>query len=223
MISGNWVRVADRDRRHPDVVFVKPRATEGYGFTFLSRSDFLRAAESLMKPAASAQGINLGNPDERQKLAYDYLWRYFFKPDGKVFQRDNVRWIAAAATIEKFGVQGPIPQIVKIERSADGGIVISAGNEFLKHPGFPMAVVVGKPSKGGGKAHFFETKREYEEAGARGLNDAMWLPQIVCRLYETTPSVVMGMPKAGSEGKVAVECRALAFGRKAKLVERKHA
>ena len=175
-----------------------------------------------MKPAAKAQGIDLANAEERQKLAYDYLWRYFFRPDGKAFQRDNVRWIAAAATIEKYGVTGPMPQIVKVERKADGGISIGSGDEFLKHPGFPMAVIIGKPSKGGGRAHFFESRSDYEDAGARGLSDAMWLPQIVYRLYETTPSVVMGLPKAGGEGQMSVECRALAFGRKAKLVERKH-
>jgi hypothetical protein len=215
--------VADQDRRHPDVIFVKPRASEGFGFTFLSRADFLRAAEALMKPAAKAQGVDIGNDAERQKLASDYLWRYFFKPEGKAFQRDNVRWIAAAAVIEKYGVKGPVPQIVKIERNADGGIVIAVADEFLKHPGFPLAVVVGKPSKGGGRAHFFATRAEYEDAGGRGLSDAMWLPQIVFRLYQTTPSVVMGLPKAGSEGAMSVECRALAFGRKAKLVERVHA
>ncbi|MBM3513201.1 MAG: hypothetical protein FJX59_05735 [Alphaproteobacteria bacterium] len=213
----------ERDRRHPDIIFLKLRAGDGFGFTFLSRADYLRAAEALMKPAAKAQGIDLTDPEARQKLAYDYLWRYFFKPEGKVFQRDNVRWIAAAAVIEKYGVNGPVPQIVKIERNADGGIVISSADEFLKHPGFPLAVVVGKPAKGGGKAHFFASKRDYEAAGSQGLTDAMWLPQIVFRLYETTPTVVMGMPKSGAEGKMAVECRALAFGRKAKLVERKHA
>ena len=30
----------------------------------------------------------------------------------------------------------------------------------------------------------------------------------------------MGMPKEGKDGDMAVECRALAFGREAKLVER---
>jgi len=214
--------LAERERRHPDVIFVKPSVDVGFGFTFLSRAEYLRAAESLMKPAAKAQSVDLGNADERRKLAYDYLWRYFFKPEGKIFQRENVRWIAAAAVVEKFGVAGPVPQVVMIERNTDGGIVIADAPEFLKHPGYPMAVVIGKPSKGGGRAHFFANEKEYTAAGALGLTDAMWLPQIVYRLYETTPSVVMGLPAAGDKGNMSVECRALAFGRKAKLVERQH-
>ncbi|MCB2109248.1 MAG: hypothetical protein KDE14_16175 [Rhodobacteraceae bacterium] len=212
--------MSDQDRRHPDVIFVKTQTTSGYGFTYLSAGEFLRAAENFMKPAVKAMEIDPADPEQRKTVAYDYLFRYFVEPDSKTFQRDNVRWIAAAAVLEKFGMDHEVPQVVVIERRADGGIVIRAADEFLDHPGYPLAVVVGKPSKGGGVAHFFTTQEDYERAGAAGLTDDMWLPQIVYRLYAETPSVVMGLPASGGDGNMSVECRALAFGRKARLVER---
>jgi len=52
------------------------------------------------------------------------------------------------------------------------------------------------------------------------MSEDVWLPQIVDRLYEVTRSVVMGMPKAGKDGKMQVQCRALSFGAKAELKER---
>ncbi|MEQ9447900.1 MAG: hypothetical protein RLN70_03225, partial [Rhodospirillaceae bacterium] len=130
----------------------------------------------------------------------------------------------AAAVREKFreeADEGAMPRVVSIARSAsDGGIAIRSGSEYLDHPGFPMAVIVGKPSAGGGPAHFFADRSSYEKMGETEPTQECWLPQIVFRLYVQTPSVVMGMPKAGKDGDMAVECRALAFGRKAKLEER---
>ncbi|MDX2224774.1 MAG: hypothetical protein SFV21_18620 [Rhodospirillaceae bacterium] len=207
-------------RTHPDVIFVKPDAASGYGFTYLSAGDFLRAAENFMRPAVKATGIDAADAEQRRSLAYDYLWRYFLEPDARSFQRDNVRWIVAAAVREKYGADGPVPQVISIERTAEGGVTIRDAQEYLDHPGFPLAVIVGKPAKGGGLAHFFASRAAYEAAGAAGLSDDMWLPQIVYRLYAETPSVVMGLPRSGGEGKMAVECMALGFGRKANLVER---
>ena len=68
--------------------------------------------------------------------------------------------------------------------------------------------------------NFFSSRGHYEKVGQTAPNQETWLPQIVYRLYAETPSVVMGMPKQDKKGDMAVECRALAFGRKAKLVER---
>jgi hypothetical protein len=139
-----------------------------------------------------------------------------------VFVRDTVRWIAAAAVREKFAdPDKSLPRVIVIERKADGGIAIRDAKEYLDHPGFPLAVIVGKPAKGGGAAHFFPERAAYEKAGQTALTDEMWLPQIVYRLYSETPSVVLGLPRTGSAGKMGVECRALAFGAPAKLVERK--
>lgn len=213
--------MSDEARRHPDVIFVKLKDTKGYGFTYLSEAEFNRAADKFLKPGVKAAGLDLDNIEQRRTFAYDYLWRVFFEPESQVFVRDTVRWIAAAAAREKFADPGnPMPRVIAIERKADGGIVIRDAKEFLSHPGFPLAVVVGKPAKGGGAAHFFAERAAFEEAGKMGLTDDMWLPQIVYRLYSETPSVVLGLPRTAASGQMGIECRALAFGAPAKLVER---
>ncbi|MHB1206658.1 MAG: hypothetical protein ACYCZX_13900, partial [Rhodospirillaceae bacterium] len=70
-------------------------------------------------------------------------------------------------------------------------------------------------------AQFFPSRAAFEKAGLAKPNQNVWLPQIVYRLYAETPSVVMGLPKQEKNGEMGVECMALAFGRTAKLVERK--
>jgi len=213
--------VSDKHRRHPDLILVKLQEAAGYGFTYLSGADFNRAADRFLKPGVKTAGLDLNNDEQRRTFAYDYLWRVFFEPDAQVFVRDTVRWIAAAATREKFAnPDEDMPRVISIERKADGGIVIRDAKEYLAHPGFPLAVIVGKPAKGGGAAHFFASKDAFSVAGQAGLTDEMWMPQIVYRLYEETPSVVLGMPRSGNTGQMGVECRALAFGTPAKLVER---
>lgn len=175
-------------------------------------------------PAVKYASLDPDDLDQRRTVAYDFLWRYFNKPQSKGYFRENVRWIAAAAVREKFredAEAGAMPQVVSIARNAgDGGIAIRSAVEYLEHPGYPLAVIVGKPSAGGGPAHFFPDRESYEKAGQSEPSQERWLPQIVFRLYEQTPSVVMGMPKQGKDGDMAVECRSLAFGREAKLLER---
>jgi hypothetical protein len=207
-------------RRHPDLILVKLKDASGYGFTYLTEAEFNSAADHFLKPGVKTAGLDLNNDEQRRTFAYDYLWRVFFEPDAQVFVRDTVRWIAAAAAREKFSDPNEdFPRVIVVERKTDGGIVIRDGKEFLSHPGYPLAVIVGKPAKGGGAAHFFDSKDAFAKAGEAGLTDDMWMPQIVYRLYSETPSVVLGMPRSGTEG-MGVECRALAFGAPAKLVER---
>src|SRR6185312_573668 len=98
--------------------------------------------------------IDPNNPEQRRTVAYDFLWRYFNKPNAKGYFRENVRWIAAAAVREKFAedaVAGRMPRVVTIERKSGdaGGIVIRDAQEYLEHPGFPLALIVGKPQHGG--------------------------------------------------------------------------
>lgn len=197
---------------------------EGFGFTYLSPEDFDYAADHFILPAVKYASLDPDDEDQRRTVAYDFLARYFNKPQGKGYFRENVRWIAAAAVREKFrdeAKDGAMPRVVNIARKvSDGGIAIRPGTEYLEHPGFPMAVIVGKPSAGGGPAHFFADRESFEKVGETNPTQEQWLPQIVFRLYERTPSVVMGMPKEGKDGDMAVECRALAFGRDAQLVER---
>jgi hypothetical protein len=216
--------LADTARRHPDVILVEVQPGEGFGFTYLSVDDFDYAADHFLLPAVKYAALDPDDPEQRRTVAYDFLWRYFNKPHAKGYFRENVRWIAAAAVREKFtdeAKMGAMPRVIAISRkSGDGGIAIRPGTEYLEHPGYPLAVVVGKPSAGGGQAHFFAKREDYERVGQSAPTQDVWLPQIVYRLYAETPSVVMGMPKTGKDGDMAVECRALAFGRKAKLVER---
>lgn len=211
-------------RQHPDVILVEVQPGEGFGFTYLSVGDFDNAADHFLLPAVKYAALDPHSDEQRRTVAYDFLWRYFNKPQAKGYFRENVRWIAAASVREKFleeGKAGVMPRVIVISRNAgDGGISIRPGAEYLEHPGFPLAVVVGKPAAGGGQAHFFARREDYERIGQSAPTQDVWLPQIVFRLYSETPSVVMGMPKTGKDGDMAVECRALAFGQKAKLVER---
>jgi hypothetical protein len=219
--------VANDKRRHPDLILVQVFDTEGFGFTYLSPEDFDYAADHFMLPAIKYAEGDVSDPEQRRELAYDFLWRYFSKPNGKGYFRDNVRWIAAAAVREKFADEaeaGKMPRVIVIERKGTGeagGIVIRSAHEYLEHPGYPLALIVGKPSVGGGAAHFFASREAYEKLGATAPSQEVWLPQIVFRLYAQTPSVVMGIPKPGAKGEMGVECMALGFGAPAKLVERK--
>ena len=199
--------------------------TEGFGFTYLSSEDFDLAADHVMLPALQYAKADENDAKARRELAYDFLWGYFNKPQGKGYFRENVRWIAAAAVREKFideAMAGKMPRVVVIARKSgeDGGIVIRDAHEYLEHPGYPLALIVGKPQHGGGQAHFFANEAAYEKAAQTKPSQETWLPQIVYRLYAQTPSVVMGIPKPGKNGEMSVECRALGFGRAANLVER---
>lgn len=219
--------MTERQRRHPDAILVRVKGETGFGFTYLSEGDFNLAADHFLLPALHYSGGDAGDREQNRTLAYDFLWRYFAKPHAREFFRENIRWIVAAAAREKFRAAidaGAVPRVLTIERRhGDDGIVIRDAPEYLEHPGYPLAVVVGKPGYGGGPAHFFDTADAYAKAGASKPSQEVWLPQIVFRLYAETPSVVMGMPKPGKGEGLAVECVALSFGRRARLRERKAA
>ncbi len=215
----------ERQRRHPDAILVRVKGATGFGFTYLSEGDFNLAADHFLLPAVHYSGTDVNDADERRTLAYDFLWRYFAKPHAREFFRENIRWIVAAASREKFRTEitlGTVPRVLVIERRhGDDGIIIRNAPEYLEHPGYPLAVVVGKPGYGGGPAHFFDSSAAFEKTGATKPSQDVWLPQIVSKLYAETPSVVMGMPKSGKDNALAVECVALSFGSRARLRERK--
>ena len=217
--------MVERQRRHPDAILVRVRDTTGFGFTYLSEGDFDLAADHFLLPAVQYSGTDATDADQRRTLAYDFLWRYFAKPQAKEFFRENIRWIVAAAAREKFRDEaefGQVPRVMVIERRhGDDGIVIRAAPEYLEHSGFPRAVIVGKHNYGGGPAHFFDSDSEYAKVGQSKPSQETWLPQIIFRLYDETPSVVMGMPKPGKGNDLGVECVALSFGSRARLHERK--
>jgi hypothetical protein len=217
--------VAERKRRHPDAILVRVRGGTGFGFTYLSEGDFDLAADHFLLPALQYSNTDPNDAEQRRTLAYDFLWRYFAKPQAREFFRENIRWIVAAAAREKFHQEaefGTVPRVMVIERrGGDDGIVIREAGEYLSHPGFPRAVIVGKHTYGGGPAHFFDSADAFAKTGQSKPSQECWLPQIVFRLYEETPSVVLGMPKPGKGSEMGVECSALSFGTRARLRERK--
>ena len=213
-------------RAHPDLILMQVYDAEGFGFTYLSADDFIYTADQFMLPAVKYAAVDVSDAQQRRELAYDFLWRYFSKPTAKGYFRENVRWIAAAAVREKFAAEalaGKMPRVVVIARKSGegGGIVIRDAFEYLEHPGYPLALIVGKPQHGGGAAHFFASREAYEKVGSSAPTQDVWLPQIVYRLYAETPSVVIGIPKPGPNGEMGVECMALGFGERAKLIERR--
>ncbi len=207
------------ERSHPDAIFMRFTGGHGYGFTYLDEETFAACADHFLAIAMARETED--TPEVRKQACHDQLWRVFSDPMGEQYSWQNVRWIAAAAVRDKFGFDGPTPRVVVVENEEDGaGIVIRAGDEFLEHPGWPMALVIGHPAVGGGPATFFSSEASFENSAKQTMSEEVWLPQIVDRLYEVTPSVVMGLPKAGKDGKMQVQCRALAFGAKAELRER---
>lgn len=211
--------MGDTNRLHPDAVFVRFTSETGYGFTYIDEEHFSAAADHFLAIAMAREEDD--TPEVRRQVCHDQIWRAFADPDGEQYTWQNVRWIAAAAVRDKFGYSGPIPRVVMIENAADdSGIVIRAAAEYMKHPGWPMALVVGHPAIGGGPSMFFASREDYANKAEQPMSDELWLPQIVNRLYEVTPSVVMGMPKSDEDGKMQVQCRAISFGVKAELKER---
>ena len=211
--------MGDIIRLHPDVVFVRFSGETGYGFTYIDEEHFSAAADHFLAIAMAREEDD--TPEVRRQVCHDQIWRVFAEPEGEQYIWQNVRWIAAAAVRDKFGYDGPVPKVVIIENAADdSGIVIRAAEEYMKHPGWPMALVVGHPAIGGGPSMFFTSREDFTNKAKQPMSDVLWLPQIVDRLYEVTPSVVMGMPKSGKDGKMQVQCRAISFGVKAELKER---
>ena len=92
--------------------------------------------------------------------------------------------------------------------------------EYLRHPGFPLAVVVDGAVHGG-EAHFFASETAYRRVGQSAPTQHCWLPQIVYRLYSKTPSVMLGHVLRGNRADDnGVAFRSLSFGLPAPLVER---
>jgi len=210
--------MANSTRLHPDAIFVRFTGEKGFGFTYLDEEAFSAAADHFLAIALAREE---DSPEVRRQVCHDQLWRVFAEPTGEQYTWQNVRWIAAAAVRDKFGYDAAIPRVVMVENAEnDAGIVIRAADEYLDHPGWPRALVVGHPAVGGGPATFFNSGDEFKATANQSMSDQVWLPQIVDRLYEMTPSMVMGMPKSDKDGKMQVQCRAIAFGTKATLKER---
>jgi len=207
---------------YPQAVFLHRGDGSGYGFLFADEADFARAVDSFAKPILrSFQGAPVPNQPDPQA----HLQTAIATLIGQAFERtvapgagpEAVSRAAAACVRANFGMN--VPAIVVIERH-QGKLAVRPGAEYLRHPGFPMAVIV-HAGPHGGEAHFFASEDAYRRAAERQADTHVWLPQIVYRLYARTPSVVAGRPLRDlGGGATKVEFRAIDFGQRAPLVER---
>ena len=210
---------------YPEAVLLHRGDGTGYGFFFTSEADFARAVDSFSKPILrSFQGQPIPNQPDPQ----DHLRTAIATLIGQAFDRtvpsgagpEAVSWAVAACVRSTFAAR--IPPAVVIERR-EGKLTVRAGDEYLRHPGHPMAVVV-HVGPHGGDAQFFASGSDYQHAAERDPDKRSWLPQIVYRLYERTPSIMAGRPlRDFGSGGTSVEFRAVTLGQNAPLVERPRA
>lgn len=208
--------------RFPEAVFLHRGDGTGYGFFFTSEADFNRAVDSFAKPILrSFQGPPIPN----QPDPHDHLQTAIATLIGEAFDRsvpgdagpEAVSRAVAACVRETY--TRAVPRVVVLERR-NGKLAVRAGDEYLKHPGFPLAVVV-HAGPHGGTAHFYSDANAYRNDAERQPDTRIWLPQIIYRLYARTPSVVAGKPiRNANAGATAVEFRAFSFGADGPLVER---
>ncbi len=214
--------MAEGAGRFPEAVFLRREDGTGYGFFFKSEADFKRAVESFSKPILrSFQGKPIPNqPDPEQHLRTaiaTFVSQAFDRTLPRGVGPEGVSRGVAACVKLNFSVQ--VPRVVVVERR-QGKIAVRPGLEFARHPGHPLAVVVDAATHGG-EAQFFATAESYRKAADAPPDARSFLPQIVYRLYSSTPSVMAGKPLRDEGGKASkVEFRALNFGAKVTPVER---
>jgi hypothetical protein len=208
--------------RFPEAVFLKRPDRTGYGFFFSSEADFQTAIESFNTPILrSFAGEPVpGQPDPKDHLktaAYTLLGQAFDHSHPPELGPEGISRAVAAMVRQHFATA--VPRVLLIERR-ETRLTIRPAIEFLRHPGHPLVVVVdGLPH--GGEAHFFDNADEYKRIGESQPDQNCWLPQIVYRLYSSTPSVMLGHPmRDAAAGSNSVACRGLNFGLPSPLVER---
>lgn len=208
--------------KFPEVVFLRRGDNTGYGFFYYGEADYLHAVESFRQPIL--RSFN-GTPIEGQPDPLDHLRTAMLTFLGQAFDHsvsadigaEGVSRAAAAMVRESFPTA--TPRIVVIERK-EGPIVVRPGLEYLRHDGYPKAVVVNADTHGG-EAHFYKSAADYEAAGAATATARCWLPQIIFRLYARTPSVMVGQVLSDKEsGRHSVACRGMDFGLNNAPVER---
>lgn len=208
--------------RFPEAVFLRRADATGYGFFFAGEEDFRYAADSFVNPILRSFD---GEPVPGQPSPVEHLKAAIATFIGQAFDHavpgevgaEGVSRAAAACVRGVFS--GPVPRVVVIEQKA-GKVSVRPGIEFMRHPGHPLAVVV-QVFRHGGEAHFFATGEGYRTAAERSPTPRCWLPQILYRLYDKTPSVMIGHPARdpGSDSH-KVEFHGVTFGLPAPLVER---
>ncbi|HIJ62462.1 MAG TPA: hypothetical protein HPQ04_07190 [Rhodospirillaceae bacterium] len=206
----------------PEAVFLRRADGTGYGFFYRSDADYRHAVDSFVRPILrSFSGAPVpGQPAPQAHLKTaiaTFLGQAFDKAVPAEVGAEGVSRAVAACVADVFDSRAP--RVVVIERK-DGPLAVRPGIEFMRHPGFPLAIVVDADAHGG-EAHFFTSDTDYRRAAQAPPGPRCWLPQIVFRLYARTPSVMAGRPLAdGTEGRHSVEFRGISFGLPAPLEER---
>ena len=206
----------------PEAVFLRRGDDTGYGFFFHGQQDFRHAAESFAGPVlqsfAGEPVPGQPDPSDHLKVAIaTFIGQAFDKAVPDEVGAEGISRAVAACVRQAF--TGAIPRVVVVERKK-GRLALRPGIEFMRHPGHPLAVVVDADAHGG-EARFFSSAEHYRKVGESDPNPRCWLPQIVYRLYDRTPSVIAGRPRIDrATGKHNVECRGMSFGLKAPLEER---
>jgi len=207
--------------KYPEAVLLHRGDGTGYGFFFESEADFAHAVESFYKPILrSFQGEPVPNQTDPQEHLRTAIATLISQAFDRTVPRDagSEAVSRAVAACVQTTFTGAMPPAVVIERR-EGKLAVRPGTEYLRHPGHPMAVVVDTGPHGG-DAQFFASDAEYRRVAERQADTRTWLPQIVYRLYERTPSVVAGRPIRIDGSGPSVEFRAITFGLKAPLIER---
>lgn len=216
------------DLDFPEAIFIKRLDARGYGFFYSTLAQFQNAADGFMAPIQqkideerkqAKDTIPLNAENIRRKAAIRTM-QNVFAPDWE-FQAgiDAARCVAASCAREIDWDNNEIPNCIVIEEVGDE-MIVREGIEFLEHPGYPVAVVLGSKADGGGVADFFDSFEEFKRHAAKPPSDQRWLPQLIYRLYVKTPSIMTGYPTPGEKG-IGVQCHALTLNRKGQLIERK--
>jgi hypothetical protein len=206
----------------PEAIFLRRPDGTGYGFFYQGLDDFRHAAESFINPILQtfAGDPVPGQPEPQAHLKTaisTFIGQAFDKAIPNEVGAEGVSRAAAACVRDTFSAA--VPRIVVIEQK-DGRLNLYPGIEYMRHPGYPLAVVVDADTHGG-EARFFNSADDFQKIGESAPDAKCWLPQIVYRLYASTPSVVAGRPVTDqSTGKHSVEFRGLNFGLNGPLVER---
>jgi hypothetical protein len=212
----------------PEAIFIKRLDGTGYGFFYSTVAQFQNAAHGFIAPIKERIEKESNEHRDLPMAPEELTLKASISSMAKVFEPnwndqegiDGARCVAASCVLESKWEE-EIPCVIVIEQAGDE-ITIREGFEFLEHPGYPLAVVIGSKHDGGGLCSFFDTIEEFKQVATKPPTENTWMPQLIYRLYAKTPSIMTGIPVPLENGKgVGVECNAYTLNRKGQLIERR--
>jgi len=212
----------------PEIIFIKRLDGTGYGFFYSTMAQFQNAAHGFIAPIKERIEKESQDHKELPMSPEELTLKASINSLEKVFEPnwndqegiDGTRCVAASCVAETKWID-EIPSAIVIEQAGDE-ITIREGFEFMEHPGYPLAVVIGSKQDGGGLCTFFDAPSEFKQVATKAPTENTWMPQLIYRLYSKTPSIMTGIPVPSETGKgVGVECNAYTLNRKGQLIERR--